>query len=210
MTSHSTGSIAAASTAASTSSAAVDSFSKLLAFRHGIVHALILGRVAAFCPDFESYGEPCVTITQANLAKTFPYLREGAVIKAIHKLAEKGLLLHKPRQRSCNHPNKARWSYSVPKDVWKAAQHKLQYFKIEDAVAYGYREAILLWVLEERLAAARAADPTVTGVEMSPTALARTVPIGISAISQKLKRLVEKGVIVKTVTKDWLAAHCLK
>src|ERR1700722_5034116 len=99
-----------------------DFFSKPLAFRHGIVAALILGRVAAFCPNMEDYGEPCVTITQSNLARTFPYLREEAVIKAIHKLTERGLLVHKPRQRACNHPNKARWSYSVSKETWKAAQ----------------------------------------------------------------------------------------
>lgn len=40
-----------------------------------------------------------------------------------------------------------------------------------------------------------AMDSEVDVAEMSPTELARTLPIGISAISQKLKRLVEEGVI---------------
>lgn len=168
-------------------------FSAQLAFRYGIIPALILSRVALFCRDLETHGRPCLRITQTNLAQSFPYLKKETVIKAIQKLTARKVLQHKPRKHG--DLNRAAWSYCVELDVWEAARTNLIEFKIEHALRYGYRKAILLAEIQSRTAGQF--NPATQTKKTNPTALAMRIPMGITTIRRKLRELVKAGVVIR-------------
>ena len=169
-----------------------DCFPAGLAFRYGVVPALVVCRVAAFCRDTQTFGPPLTRMTQNSIARTFDYIQPATVIKAIQRLTAAGVLLHGPRCLPVSDKphgiHLADWiAYSVPRSVWEQARTNPIVFSREDARRYGLRTAILLSEIRRHP----------RGTVISPAHWARRLPLGITTIRRKLRELEAAGIIVR-------------
>lgn len=175
------------------------SFSRTFAKQHSINEAIVLEQLAFKTSEKLHWrdGKWWFYDTLDELQKKLPYLGRSTIDDVVQKLESKKLL-------EIGNYNKAsydqtRW-FHVPEEYWGAVNNEKVWFKPADAFDHGVPAALLMFNLEYWLIQNIKAGSGETH-KMSPTDLAKGLPLSVSTIKATLTDLVKVGVLVKVVGK---------
>lgn len=176
------------------------SFSRTFAKDHSINEAIIL-EVLAYKTRTSTNrrnGKMWYYDSTDKIQEKLHYLARSTVDDVLKKLAAKGLLLIENHNKASY--DRTRW-FHVPEEHWDAANDEKVWFDPADAEAHGVPAALLMKNLEYWLTLKIRAGEGHTH-KMSPTDLAKRLPMSISTIKATLTAMVNKGVLVKTAGKN--------
>lgn len=175
------------------------SFSRTFAKKHSINEAIVLEEIVFRIQATANVrnGKRWFYDTLDELQKKLPYLGRSTIDDLVQKLESKKLL-------EIGNYNKAsydqtRW-FHVPEEHWEAANDQKVWFRPADAKAHGVPAALLMFNLEYWLIENIKAGSGETH-KMSPTDLAKGLPLSVSTIKATLTDLVKVGVLVKVAGK---------
>jgi hypothetical protein len=176
------------------------SFSRTFAKQHSINEAIVLELLAfktRTSPNTRK-GKMWYYDSTDELQKKLPYLGRSTVDDVVNKLAAKSLLVIENHNKASF--DKTRW-FHVGEEHWDAANDEKVWFDPADAEAHGVPAALLMKNLEYWLTLKIRAGEGPTH-KMSPTNLAKSLPMSVSTIKATLTAMVNKRVLVKTAGKN--------
>lgn len=132
-------------------------------------------------------------------AQKWPYIPPSTLHDILKRLKEKGLVITgRFNQASFD---RTVW-YSMPQAAMNAAAEDILFFDVEIAKKFDIESALIFHNLKYHLGRAREKEPAVVPYHrLSPTNLARGLPMSEKTIKRRIKKLKEAGLIVRNGTR---------